>query len=132
MKKIEKKIYNEIVLQAYNQFPEEGKIDVGDTEKEGNIDVDNTEKEGKIDVGDPGNRLFKEWIGDNSNIYMYTAYTPEGLRVGVIGIRPMLKSVPNCTFAFNDVQSFFNFVKRNNISAKFPFIKKEEVANETV
>jgi len=110
MKKIEKKIYNEIVLQAYNDFPEEGKIEVDDPEK----------------------KLFREWVGDQKKIYMYTAYTPDKLRVGVVGVRGMLKSVPNCTFAFGDLQSFFDFIKRNNISAKFPFIKKEEVANEPV
>jgi hypothetical protein len=110
MKKLEKKVYNEIILQAYNSFPEEGNVNLDDPKKD----------------------AFYEWLGRSKSIYMYTARTADNTRVGVVGNRPMLKSVPNCSFSFGSVDQFFEFIKRNNISVRFPYIKKEEVVNEQV
>lgn len=107
MNRLEKKVYNEIILQAYAELSDDGIID-----------IDNP-------FGSQAMGWIKNLHGD-IKMYLYTAYDREGNRVGVVNVKPGLKAIPNCSFSFNSVDCMINFISLNKIKTKFPVEKKKD------
>jgi hypothetical protein len=108
MKRLEKKIYREIICQASDEIPDHG----------------------IIDVSDPFNSDDMRWVktfGNDVKIYLYMARRDDGSRIGVCNLKAGMKSVPNCSFSFSTISSFIDFIAINKITTKFPVNKKEEV-----
>jgi hypothetical protein len=107
MNRLEKKVYNEIILQAYSDLSDDG----------------------IIDTADPFGSQAMGWIKSlhrDIKMYLYTAYDRDGNRIGVVNVKPGLKSIPNCSFSFNSAQAMVNFISLNKIKTKFPVEKKKE------
>lgn len=89
MKKIEKQIYNHLIIAAHSALPE------------------------VASVNSPDSLSLVQGYTSTRKIYMARARKPDGSYVGILSVNPSSRAIPNCTLTFNDHAAAKSFMSMN-------------------